>query len=270
MPPPLNNHCQIVQVDGIFIDKDGSIIVVAQNAERSRSHNTLIGTSLDLTDDYGDPRKGFRLDVTRTQSPAQGSSADFYVMDYNTTAYVPIGRRITWAFNFLRSDAVVQRKGETDPSKLERQLGLNCADSSLTAEQQKFCNQVINNMIAENTFSTATQLGGFSRLRSYSQGRYKGAHTLFYGTEIRWNLTDESTPYNIFVMKDVRTAVQVAAFYEIGSTADLRSDLGKIWRESYGLGLRVVGASGIVLRGDLAFGKEGFEPEIFIGYPWEL
>ncbi len=78
--------------------------------------------------------------------------------------------------------------------------------------------------LAENTFGTATQLGGFSRLRSYSQGRYKGAHTLFYGTEIRWNLTDESTPYNIFVMKDVRTAVQVAAFYEIGSTADLRSD----------------------------------------------
>ncbi len=125
-------------------------------------------------------------------------------------------------------------------------------------------------MIANNKYGTATQLGGFSRLRSYPQGRYKGAHTLFYGTEVRWNLTDERTPYDIFIMKDVRTSVQIAAFYENGSTADLRSDLGKIWRDTYGFGLRVITASGVVFRGDMAFGREGFEPEIFIGYPWEI
>ncbi len=71
-------------------------------------------------------------------------------------------------------------------------------------------------------------------------------------------------------MKDIRTAVQLSAFYEIGSTADTNADVGKIWRDSYGLGLRIVGASGVVLRGDLAFGREGFSPEIFIGYPWEI
>jgi hypothetical protein len=71
-------------------------------------------------------------------------------------------------------------------------------------------------------------------------------------------------------MKDVRTAVQVSLFYEAGSTADIRSELGDIWRDSYGLGLRVVTASGVVFRGDMAFGREGFEPEIFIGYPWEI
>ncbi len=59
-------------------------------------------------------------------------------------------------------------------------------------------------------------------------------------------------------------------FYEIGSTVNLRSNLGKIWPEPHGLALGVVHASGIVMRGDLVFGREGFEPEIFIGYPWEL
>jgi hypothetical protein len=38
----------------------------------------------------------------------------------------------------------------------------------------------------------------------------------------------------------------------------------------YGFGLRVVTASGVVFRADLGFGREGFTPEIFIGYPWEI
>ena len=41
-------------------------------------------------------------------------------------------------------------------------------------------------------------------------------------------------------------------------------------RDSYGTGLRIVTASGVVLRGDVAHGKEGFNVAIFIGYPWEL
>ncbi len=254
-------------------DQDGNVIVSAENAGRSRGSTTLVGTRIDLTDDYSDPRRGIRLDVSRSFSPPHGSGPNYYVMDYNTTGYVPIGRRSTWAFNFLRSDAVVVRQGETDRTALQDQQGLHC-DPTLPPDQLTACqqavDQVIDNTIANNKYGTATQLGGFSRLRAYSQGRYKGAHTLFYGTEVRWNLTDERTPFNIFVMKDIRTSVQISAFYENGSTADLRSDLGKIWRDSYGLGLRVITASGVVFRGDMAFGREGFVPEIFIGYPWEI
>ena len=247
-------------------DKDGNVIVEAQDSSRQRGYNTLYGARFDLTDDYADPRRGVRLDVTRSQTPQSDAGPDYYVMDYNTTAYIPIGRRSTWAFNYLRSDAVVTREGETDPAKLEQQQGLNCS----MATDPVLCRQVVDNMVANNKYGTATSLGGFSRLRSYPQGRFKGAHTEFYGTEVRWNLTDERTPFDLFIMKDVRTAVQVSLFYEIGSTADLRSELGKIMRDSYGFGLRVVTASGVVLRGDLAFGREGFSPEIFIGYPWEI
>jgi hypothetical protein len=193
-------------------------------------------------------------------------------MDYNTTGYVPFGRRSTLVLNLLYSDAYVRRQGETDPTALQAQLGLNCADPTLTPAEQQACNEVIATTIAHNTYGTATSLGGFSRLRSYPQGRFSGAHTLFLGTEFRWNLTDERTPFDIFVMKGVRTSIQVAFFYETGVTSDTRGDLYErgSMRDSYGAGLRIVTASGLVFRGDVAHGKEGINTAIFIGYPWEL
>ena len=251
-------------------DKDGNLIVEAQDAARNERRTILLGTRFDLTDDYGDPRRGVRLDISRYATPPTDSGPDFAVIDYNLTGYLPVGKRNTLVFNYLRSDALVSRQGETDPAKIQALQGVNCADFTLTPQQQQYCYSVVNNIIANNTYGTATSLGGLSRLRSYSQGRFNGAHTQFYGTEFRWNLTDESTPFDIFVMKDIRTAFQLAAFYEIGSTADLQEDAGKTWRESYGIGLRMVTASGVVFRADLANGQDGFAPTIFIGYPWEV
>jgi len=251
-------------------DKDGNIIVEAQDSPREWSYTTLFGARLDFTDDYADPRQGLRLNITRSSTPPSDSGPDYYVMDYNMTAYLPIGKRSTWAFNLLRSDAFVTQQGQTDPAKLQDQQGINCGEPSLTPLAQQYCTEVINNMIAENTYGSASSLGGFSYLRAYSQGRYSGAHTQFYGTEVRWNLTDESTPFDIFVMKDIRTAIQLAAFYELGSTADLRSAVGDTWRDAFGIGIRMVTASGFVFRGDLGYGDDGLEQQLFIGYPWEL
>lgn len=251
-------------------DKDGNVIVEAHDSSRQRSHTTMFGTRIDLTDDYDDPRRGARLAVTRSASPPSDSGPDFSVMDYNMTAYLPVGSRNTWAFNYLRSDAIVSRMGETDPAKIQNQHGINCSDPSLTTQQQQYCTDAVSLMIANNTYGAATSLGGFDRLRSYSQGRFRGAHTEFYGTEFRWNLTDEAKPFDLFIMKDIRTSVQLAAFYEIGSTADLRDDVGKIWRKSYGVGFRMVTASGVVFRGDVADGYDGVSTAVFIGYPWEL
>jgi hypothetical protein len=252
-------------------DKDGNLILEAQDPPRDSGHTTIFGTRFDLTDDYTDPRRGLRLDVTHTQSPPKGSGPDYFVMDYSATAYVPVARWNTVAINLLRSDAFVRSEGETDPAALQAQLGLNCASIPDPAQQQT-CNELINTTVAANQFGTATQLGGFSRLRSYPQGRFKGAHTLFLGAEYRWNLTDEATPFDIFVMKGVRTSIQLAFFYESGVTSDSRDDLYRRseWRDSYGAGFRIVTASGVVFRADLAHGKEGFNAAIFIGYPWEL
>jgi hypothetical protein len=250
-------------------DRDGNVIIEAQNAARTRPMTTVYGVRFDMTDDYLDPRNGLRVDVSRWRTPPQDLGPDFFYMDYSATAYVPIGRRSTWAFNYFRSDAQVLRKGETDPAVIAQNQGLDCA--TITDPQQRLqCEQVINNIIAANTYGTAASLGGLSRLRSYPEGRYQGAHTEFLGTEVRWNLTDEYRPFNIFIMKDVRTAFQIALFYEIGTVADLRSELWNITRSSYGVGARMVTASGLVYRIDLASGNEGFQTSIFFQYPWEL
>ncbi len=248
-------------------DQDRNVIIEAQDPATTRTMTTVFGTRLDMTDDYLDPRRGFRFEVSRWSTPPIDLGPDFFYMDYSATAYVPLGKASTWAFNYFRSDAYVLTNGETDPSVIARHLGLDC--STITDLQQRAqCQQVIDNEIVANTHGTASSLGGLNRLRSYPEGRYKGAHMQFIGTEIRWNVTEEYTPFNIVIMKDVRTAFQIAPFYEIGTVADLWSELWDITRSSYGVGFRMVTASGLVYRLDLASGNEGFQTSIFFQYPW--
>ncbi|MHB8844539.1 MAG: BamA/TamA family outer membrane protein [Nitrospirota bacterium] len=247
---------------------NGDTILDIQNPPTWRTNVYGFGVRGDLTDDYYDPRRGVRLDIGRWWSPpASNSDPKFYRMEYNASAYLPLGKRSTWVFNYFRSDAHVQRQGETNLTTIENDQGLNC--SSLTGEDQIKCNQIVQNIRDANTYGTATSLGGTSRLRSYPDGRFSGAHTVFYGTEVRWTLTEEAHPFDIFIAKDVRTVMQVALFYEMGSAADLRDELGDIFRSSYGAGFRMVTASGLVLRADVATGREGIETTILIGYPWE-
>ena len=252
-------------------EKDGDVIVEAQDPPRSSGHTTIFGLRIDITDDYADPRRGLRVDISRSASPPRGSGPDYYVMDYNTTGYIPFGSRNTLAVNFLRSDAHVRREGVTDRTDLQQQLGLDCASIG-DPTQRRFCDDVIDTTIANNRSGTATGLGGFSRLRAYSQGRYQGAHTMFLGAEFRWNVSEERRPFDIWLMRDIRTGLQVALFYETGVTSDSSEELyrGDNYRHSYGSGLRLVFASGLVLRADVAHGSDGFNFAAFVGYPWEL
>jgi hypothetical protein len=255
------------QLDKV-LDQNSNTIIDVAGSPTWRTKVYGAGVRTDLTDDYYDPRRGVRLDVGRWWSPpATMSDPDFYRMEYSATAYLPLGRRSTWVFNYFRSDAKVTRQGETDPAVIEQEQGLDCA--GLTGQDRVRCDQVVQNIVAANTYGTATGLGGTSRLRSYPEGRYSGAHVVFYGTEVRWNLTEEAHPFDIFIAKDIRTVLQVALFYELGSAADLREDLGDLYRPSYGAGFRMVTASGIVLRADVATGREGIETTILFGYPWE-
>ncbi|MFI5345982.1 MAG: hypothetical protein ACHQ51_06375 [Elusimicrobiota bacterium] len=250
-------------------DRGGTVILTSQNAPAYRFSIWVLGGRLDLTDDYIDPRRGIRVEPSLWRAPRQGAGPDFYFTDVNLTGYVPVGKRSTWAFNYFRSDTHVLNKGETDTATLSRQQGLDCAAVTDDAKRAQ-CRRYLDAVAAQNSYGTASGLGGYQRLRSYPMERYKGAHAEFFGTELRWNLTDEVKPFDIYVMKDIRTAVQLALFYELGSVSDTFGGLWAIRRQSAGGGVRVVTASGLVYRLDLAGGDEGFQPSIFFQYPWEL
>ena len=249
-----------------ILDQNGTTLQEIQGSPKWRTDMYGVGVRGDLTDDYYDPRKGVRLDVSRWWSPPPSTdNPDFYRMEYSASVFLPLGRRSTWVFNYFRSDAHVLRQGTTNRDDVKLQQNLDCS----TWIDPVKCEQVVDNIVAGNTYGTATGLGGTSRLRAYPSDRYSGAHTVFYGTEVRWNLTEEAHPFDIFIAKDVRTVLQVAAFYELGSVADKREDLGDVYRPSYGGGFRMVTASGIVFRADVASGREGIETTIIFGYPWE-
>ena len=251
-------------------DKDGKVLQTSSGATENSSTLYTLGLRFDLTDDYQDPRRGLRYQISRWWDDREGqTTSKFYQTEHNITGYVPIGKRSTIALNAFKADATVTRQGETSFATVESQQGLNCSDASLSASEQTQCEQVVNNIIADNTYGSVSGLGGWGRLRSYPDGRYNGSHLLFYGAEFRWNITDEFTPFDIWIAKDVRTTIQLALFYERGSIADNENQVGDIWKESYGIGARMVTASGLVFRADIATGDEGAEVSVIIGYPWE-
>lgn len=250
-------------------DRDGEVIVEAEDTPSTWFQTWIFGGRLDFTDDAMDPRRGARLEASLWRSPATESGPDTLTTDYSFTAYFPLGSRSTWAFNYFHSDAHVLHEGETDPEVVAQEQGLDC-DAIVDSGKRQECRRYIDTIVAENRYGSASSLGGLSRLRSYPLGRYTGAHSRFVGTEVRWNLTDEKTPFNIYIMKDIRTAVQLALFYEIGTVADIQSELWSSTRAAVGAGFRIVTASGVVYRVDLATGREGFQTSVFFQYPWEI
>lgn len=249
-------------------NKDGDVVTEG-NGQTQRAYNRAYGSILDLTDDRFDPRKGMSAEVYRYDRPDPGGySPHFYTLEYNFLFYVPTSSRNTLAFNAYRSDAHVMRKGETDPSVIKSRLAFNCDskdEQCLSLEKQ-----YLSEELAQNKYGTATPLGGTQRLRSYVTNRFSGAHSQFFGTEFRWNLTEEFTPFNVIVAGGVRTGVQVALFAETGTVSDYESELNENYKSSMGAGVRFVMASGFVVRLDMAHGDEGTQPTFIFQYPWTV
>ncbi len=247
-------------------DNEGNLTSEIDNDETIEALTTTYGTFIDYTDDRSDPKKGIRLQVEKSGSESSSESAvDYFVLNYSLTGYLPVLSYSTLAFNYFRSDAHVVREGETDPEMLKNDFG--CYETSFD-QCEPGVQSVILDQIAENRYGNATSLGGRSRLRSYVGDRFNGAHSEFIGAELRWNLTDEKTPFDIWIMKDLRTGIQIAFFHETGTVADQREDLWESRKDSSGIGARLVTGSGFIYRFDLGYGDEGVATTLFIDYPW--
>ena len=248
-------------------DHNGHVITALDEPFRGRETNELFGVSVDLTDDYLDPRRGVRFKLTYQDRPAQlANDASYYTLDYNLLLYMPMFKADTLVFNYYQSDAHVSAKGNTNASDIRQELNFNCAPTDTACLQSE--QEIVDIIINQRSNGTATSVGGRDRLRSYPQGRFQGGHSAFIGAEYRWNFKQEVAPFNYLFWKDVRTGVQIAFFAEMATVSESRDELWDETRQSYGTGLRLVAKSGAVYRADLAFGDEGTELVVFFFYPW--
>jgi hypothetical protein len=254
-------------------DKDGNLITEG-NGETNGTISRSLGAFVDLADDRSDPRKGAQLEAYRYDRPAPPEGeADYYTMEYNATGYIPVGAFNTFVVNAYRADAELTRAGETDETKIKEKLAFHC-ESVEAPDAKAQCEttegQYVKEQAAANKHGTGPSLGGTQRLRSYVTNRFSAAHAAALGAEFRWNLTEEFTPFNIFVASGVRTGIQLAFFGEGGTVADYVTELDEDWKYSYGAGVRFILASGFVVRFDVAAGDEGTQPTLIFAYPWNI
>lgn len=250
-------------------NSDGDLISKTNDASKQSFNLVNWGMAVDLTDDRLDPRQGVRMTVERPQpGRASAETADQYPLDVNLTGFIPVLRNSTLVFNYFQSDVQMIRKGLVDQDEIRRRSNFSCEAN----ENQELCEKSVGdfakNTSNNNRYGNATSLGGYKKLRSYPEGRFSGAHASFYGTEFRWNLTDENTPFDLFFIKDVRTGIQLAAFYERGSVVDRIQDRWSVSRESTGVGARLITSSGFIYRADYSVGQEGGNFILFFDYPW--
>ena len=248
-------------------DKDG-VLIQGSSRQSGEGKYQGFGVSVDITDDFQDPRRGFQVDIFRTLSlgPESTGQVDQYALDKGLQVYLPVGKSSTLALRYNQADAVVTRQGETDKDILAQDLtgGAIPSYNLLPPELQAS----VDNAYTANKFGTAGSLGGENKLRGYPGGRFSGASVALLTAEFRWNLTEEATPFDWFIWRDVRTNMQVAFFYEVGTVADPPVALWDQTKTTYGVGYRMVSASGYVYRADLAITEEGTVPILFFNYPF--
>jgi hypothetical protein len=248
-------------------DADGNVISAFSPPYGEESSSWIYSATLDLTDDYLDPGNGMRFKLSYRDSPAQtDNDPDFYTIDSSAELYIPMLDDDTLALNYYQSNAFVTHKGETDPTVIRNELGFNCLPTDtacLQAEQE-----LVDTFINQRSNGTATSLGGNNRLRSYPMSRFQGAHMAFIGAEYRMNFVRNAKPFDYFIWKDVTTSLQLALFAEMGTVAEKHDELWQESRTSYGIGARMLTASGSVYRADYAMGDEGSEITLFFYYPW--
>ncbi len=232
-----------------------------------------LGFGLDLTDDRQDPRRGVRFEIKdRMVFADRNGGADYDTLDVNLTGYLPVGERNVLAFNAFYSTALIRSAGETDREIVRRERGLQCdriGDPISAQECRNAEEKLIDEIVAENRYGRATGLGGTQRLRSYPMERFAAGQTFFVGTEYRHNLTEEATMMDWYILKGLRTNIQLALFAETGTVADASGDLTKDFKTSVGAGFRIL-FSGVTIRIDAATGDEGQEVRLFLDYPWSM
>ena len=271
-----NQHLEIqigyssggTEVSKIF-DADENQFSNIQSPLRTWVDNT-IGAQIDLTDNHLEPREGIRFELLHNATDYGLSDlSDYDVNSMNFTTYIPFLGSDTLLINAFQSRSYISDQGLTDENAFRNKFGLGCdlekeAAACRVAEERR-----TKYWLERNRFGKASALGGINRMRAYSLGRFYAGNSSNYSLEYRLNFSEEQTPINWIIMGGMRTVLQAAFFYEVGSVSDDLSELHSNMRTSFGVGIRAI-ISGLIYRFDLAKGDDGIAPTLFINYPLAL
>jgi outer membrane protein assembly factor BamA len=260
---------KFVAPDESDITKQGETVATFDpGLEINIANKIEFSTRIDFTDDYKDPRKGIRNTLFIDRQTANTSSEpSFDVVTNDLQIYIPVLEKSTIVFDLQISDAHVTTKGETNIEVLKIKNGYNLCNSNLACELN--AENLAETELAVNSNGTSLALGGGDRLRSFPEGRFQGAHTIYYAAEFRWNYSSSGgEKLDLFFIQDLVEELQLALFIEQGSVSETKSELGKTVKTSVGSGFRFLSGSGNLYRADFATGNEGPNFSVIIQYPW--
>ena len=271
-----NQHLEIqigyssggTEISKIF-DADENQFSNIQSPLRTWVDNT-IGAQIDLTDNHLEPREGIRFELLHNATDYGLSDlSDYDVNSMNFTTYIPFLGSDTLLINAFQSRSYISEQGLTDENAFRNKFGLGCDLEKEVAACRVAEERRTKYWLERNRFGKASALGGINRMRAYSLGRFYAGNSSNYSLEYRLNFSEKQTPINWIIMGGMRTVLQAAFFYEVGSVSDDVSELHNNMRTSFGVGFRTI-ISGLIYRFDLAKGDDGIAPTLFINYPLAL
>ena len=177
--------------------------------------------------------------------------------DYILKVYVPIVDRFEWVFQSFFSRSYPYAKTHDNEEEVRGGLNIQCNTlSNLTEERcNKIAESMVNYITKHNQLGTATTLGGNRYMRSFREGRFRAANSIYASHEYRY--TFENVNQHNFDL-------QLAIFDEFGNAQDKLEDILEDNVRSYGFGMRFL-IGELAIRLDIAKGDEGTAGSLILG-----
>ncbi|MCB0393518.1 MAG: hypothetical protein KDD25_03110 [Bdellovibrionales bacterium] len=224
-------------------------------------------TDITLLDNKERPTKGAIATLGALYESGRAEESDQLTLSYKVSGYVPVATSLVWANTIFGSDATVLNEKYGEPSDIRSKLGSNCSDISNQSHRDRcedWQDDYVHYQSASNRNGSAYALGGSRYLRSYREGRFRGAHSRAFSSELRWTLSETlGIPY----FTNSGRAIDLVPFWDVGFVNDFESKLYDSARNSFGASLRAY-FSPTVIRLAYATGEEGDGIYLTAGAAW--
>ncbi len=177
-----------------YQDEDENDINLAQaNLFDVETLNLKLGLDFNFYDNQRLPTKGIGFNTSISQISGRTGQSDQMILDYGTTALIPIYNHFSLMLKAKFSDAIVDVNSKYDSEEEVRSaLDAKCTSISNPTERakcQKLENELVAYILQNNLRGTTTPLGGSGGLRSFREQRFKATHTALYTAEFRTNIS---------------------------------------------------------------------------------